>query len=121
MKTKKLHIPIYEFYLVVFEIESKDDAEQLKKKIKAIGIPIESIKEDLIHIKEDHKNGGCTLYYKEHNLFCIILQPLSNDDNRRNTISHELSHVVFDICQACNIKDEEAMAYLTGWLNMKIF
>jgi len=87
MKTKKFHIPIYEFDLVVFEMESKEDGEQLKRNMKSIGIPVESIKDELTHIKENYKNGGCTLYDKEHNLLCIILQPFTNDRNWRNTIS----------------------------------
>ena len=55
----------------------------------------------------------------------IILLWLCEFDKRNSfsygTLSHEIAHVVQFVCNDAGVRDNEASAYLCGWLTQKIF
>ena len=111
IKKKVFDIPIYGRKIVFIAC---DDPYQLTKKIS-------SWDDEVIHahcFKE--------VYFKKWNAYYIIINPFKKYDRlTKGTIAHECYHCINFICFDKGIElqlnNDEAQAYLMGWLTDKIW
>jgi hypothetical protein len=72
----------------------------------------------LLRDKAIKNNAVCST--DNHNTL-VVFMPFSDDNGKINTITHELRHVVDDMCLVLGINDTEAAAYLTGYIGERIW
>ena len=121
MKVKKIKVPMYDFNVTYIEIESKEDANTIPKYFKPIKVEEEDACSILETIKEEGKNGGSTFRNFELKEFLIIIYEADNEANLKNVKAHELRHLTDRILEWANIKDNEAAAFLQGYLFEKLY
>lgn len=121
MKHTKLKVEMYGFKVDVMEAESKDDAEYLARFFRRFGLEDPFVDEIITAISDGDMDGGYTFAcYGVKRVFIILLE-MSNATRRREVLMHEKRHAEDDILQHCSVKDDEAAAYLAGYLGKYIF
>ena len=115
MKVSKLFIPIYEWKVTMVEVESPEDAIPITRMLKKINTDQEVIDEVNDKVKRE-VNAGVTFTCWNIKQFLVIIYKNKNLVEKYNTIYHELRHVVDDILDFTKIKDNEAAAYLQGYV-----
>lgn len=117
MIIKKVKIPIYNVNVTYIELD-KDDSDDCvlsyMLKIRADNDEVESIRDN---IKGKSKNGGVTYLRRATKEILTIIFPSSSERERRNTISHELYHIVDSVGEWCDLCCAESKAYLQGYLS----
>lgn len=117
MIIKKVKIPIYEINVTFIELDKDDSNDCVLSylgKVKADDDEVEIIRDN---IKSKAKNGGVTYFNRNLHEMLLIIFPSSSDKQRRNTINHELYHVVDNVGNCCNLECAESRAYLQGYLS----
>jgi hypothetical protein len=116
IKTKQIEVPIYGSYVTFIYSNSYDAIVEYAKTDKRT-------EEDIDYLKTNDYEGlhmplssGC--YY-------LIIKKNKDKYEEIDTITHEVSHLVTDILHdsgvKVNRKNDEAYAYLTGYLNKEFF
>lgn len=121
MIKKSFNIPIYDFDVVMVEVEGVGDVEPLRRLLRKHGRADDIEKDVLGAIEEGSYDGGWTLSALGHRLFYVILLPMSSDERRLSVLAHEKRHVEDDLLDFCGIEDKESAAYLAGYLQGKMF
>ena len=110
IKKKVFDIPIYGRKIVFIAC---DDPDELEKIIPSWGY--------------DYVHGHCfkSEYHQEY-AYYIVINPFQKDDRlTKGTIAHECYHCINFICFDKGIElqlnNDEAQAYLMGWLTDKIW
>jgi len=120
MKFLKFNIAIYDWDIYYIEAERKKDAKAVVAKLRSIPASEALIKEVLDDIKSDSTDGGHHLYNGEARKSVILLYRSTSKKNRINIIFHEKRHVEDRICEHLHIEDEEASAFLAGYIAEKL-
>ena len=116
MRRLDINIPIYDWKVIVATIYDKND----DKEILALSNLYDfDIKDTIDNIKDEETNWGLTTTNKKVTL--MVVGKWENDRQMHNTINHELFHVVSHISEICGLEDEEAMAYLAGYIGEEIY
>lgn len=121
-KFKVIDIDIYKVHLTVFVGSRKEFLEFIES------CEDEDIKKFTQQIKKDIENkfqGAASTYWDNQNRVPIVYLPkISTSPEDLDTIVHELSHVVFailgDVGITVDMYNNEAFAYLQGWLMKEI-
>jgi hypothetical protein len=121
MKVKKVRIPIFNHSLNVFEITNKRDADKLIKELKSLRILNENDEKEIRDNIENGADGACTYYRKADCTLVVVIYMQSNQDRRREVLSHEKRHVEDHILEHLGIDDMESAAYLAGYLAREVF
>lgn len=121
MKVKKIKVPIYDFNVTYIEIENKEDADTIPKYFKPIKVEEEDACSIIETIKEEGKNGGSTFRNFGLKGFLIIIYEADNEASLKNVKAHELRHLTDRILEWADIKDNEAAAFLQGYLFEKLY
>ncbi|MCM1216527.1 MAG: hypothetical protein NC209_03945 [Alistipes sp.] len=121
MKLKRVKVPIYDYSVIVAEVEKKGDAVAMSKVLSELKVPNEHKADVLDMIERESFNGGDTFRNMKMKKLLVIIYPCKNESARRNVLAHEMRHVVDRIMEWSNITDMEASAYLQGWLGEKIY
>lgn len=118
MRTKKIHIPIYEFDVVLYQLEDVEDADAITKALRRFNIT-EMIQEVTDNLSDEVLEGGFTCFNGPAKLSVVVLYPTEYGDTYEATLDHEKRHVVDRILEWVGVNDYEAAAYLSGWLTTK--
>lgn len=95
-----------------------DDIDYIIETLIDINCPYKYIKEALDNLETCNLNIGLTYSNFKLKSSVIIINKTSSFAQLINTVSHEYFHLICHISKALNIKDEEELAYLNGYLNM---
>ena len=118
MRTKKIHIPIYEYDVFMYQIEDIEDADAITRVLKKFHIH-ELIEEVTTNVTDEVNGGAVTCFNAGAKIAVCIFYPDSDATYYEATLDHEKRHVVDDIMEHCRVDDKEAAAYLSGWLTTK--
>ncbi len=121
MKVRRFKIPIYDYSVVLAELESKDDSEELKKVLNWINAGKEDTEEMVAGLRNGLHDGGYTYCDLRKKKFLILLFPFTSPPERMNTLGHEKRHMEDRIMEHCRVDDIEAAGYLAGFLTKKLF
>lgn len=116
MKSKRIDIPIYDFRLDLLEIESSNDVALLTKFFKGVRLDDEISLEILEAVKNGDVDGGWTLANLGIKRILVVLLKMRSEEQRRGVLAHEKRHVEDDILKHCHVNDDEAAAFLAGYL-----
>ena len=121
MMTLSFEVPLYRCNVKLLQIESDKDIVQLEKICKKNHLPTkgelyESIRENVLSYSVD---GGETLSCFERHQFLVVLYPFTNKEERNVVYAHEKRHIEDKILKWAGVQDNEAAAYLAGWLGGK--
>jgi hypothetical protein len=118
MRTKKIHIPIYEFDVILYQLEDANDVGPIAKALKRLNIT-EMIQEVTDNLTDEVIEGGFTCFNGPAKLAVVVLYPTEYGEMYESTLDHEKRHVVDHVLDWVGVHDYEAAAYLSGWLTTK--
>ena len=121
MKKSVINIPIYGFKLTYIQIEGKEEAKDIKSVLTRLKISKKDIDRVYDNIVRAAVNGGETYILPRKREMLVLIYEHDSEKARRNTVNHELRHVVDRIMEWGSINDTEAAAFLQGWLSVKIY
>ena len=112
---------IFDWKVVILYECTCNDIDYIIETLIGIKCPKKYIKEALNNLETCKLNIGLT--YSNLNLksSVIIVNKTSSFSELINTISHEYYHLICHVSKALDIEDEEELAYLNGYLNMKSY
>ena len=110
-------VPLYDINVTLIQVESPDDADDVKACCEEIELPSEDITATLELIRQDKCNGGDTWRNFDKGLMLVIFYRMTDGRIKRNRYGHEKRHVEDRILQWCGVDDIEAAAYLAGFLS----
>ena len=117
----KFSIPIYGWKVLFIRSESKDDADECKRISDKFGLEKDLLKDELSSISNGSIDGGLCAENVENKKTLILINPPINTIGLIKTIGHEGRHLVDGILRHLCIKDDEAAAYLTGYVNQQLY
>lgn len=118
MRTKKIHIPIYEFDVIIYQLEDVEDADAITKALRKLNIT-EMIQEVTDNLMDEVLEGGFTCFNGPAKLSVVVFYPTEDASVYEATVDHEKRHVVDNTLEWVGVNDHEAAAYLSGWLTTK--
>lgn len=118
MRTKKIHVPIYEFDVTLYQLEDIEDLDNITKALRKIDLE-EIIPEITENMTNEVLEGGITCFNGGARLAVTVLYPTQNPVFYEATLDHEKRHIVDDVLEWTGVNDHEAAAYLSGWLTTK--
>ena len=116
MKHSKINVDMYGYKVDVLEVEGDDDYEYLARFFRRFKLKDPFVDEVIEAVKDGDSDGGYTFACFGIKRVFVVLLKMSSDTRRREVIMHEKRHVEDDILQHCSVKDDEAAAYLAGFL-----
>jgi hypothetical protein len=118
MKIKRFKVDVYNWEVTLIELTSAKEWKKLKKELIKFGVT----KEDIIEAKENIRkvNGGEHFYQLSRRESMIILYPMKSKKVRTEMLCHEKRHLENRIFEFCRLDDNEASAYLAGYLAKKL-
>jgi hypothetical protein len=121
MKVKTFNIPIYNYRVILAEIESKEDINDIPKILRRVKAKKKHINEEINNIKNGRYNGAMTYTNFSLRTFLILLYKTTSIRRRFEILGHEKRHIEDRIAEHCRLKDIEAMGYVAGFLTEKLF
>lgn len=118
MIRRTIRIPIYQFSVLMLEVEDSSDAIDVEKTLKRERVTDEIIEEICTSVKQDAIDGGWTISNFGMKRFIVVLLKTSSPGRRLEVLTHEKRHVEDDLLEYCGINDKEAAAYLSGFLSV---
>lgn len=118
MRTKKIHIPIYEFDVIIYQLEDVEDADAIAKALRKLNIN-EMVQEVTDNLTDEVLEGGFTCFNGPSKLSVVVLYPTEDAEVYEATLDHEKRHCVDNMLEWVGVNDHEAAAYLSGWLTTK--
>ena len=118
MRTKKIHIPIYEYDVFMYQVEDVEDVDAITRALKKFRL-FEILEEVTDNITDEVDGGAVTCFNAGAKLAVCVFYPCADPVFYEATLDHEKRHVVDDIMEHCSVNDKEAAAYLSGWLTTK--
>lgn len=120
MKQKRIYIDIYSYTLYYIDMESYDNLDKVIKIYKRLKLGQENI-DDLKTKAKNEAIGGATTFHKANSCqLVIVLYPQPSEERKIECIYHEKRHCEDFILDTLNIHDDEAAAYLAGYLARKL-
>ena len=117
MIKKEFEIPIYKVSVLIVQIESANDMEDVEQLCAENEIEVTpSLKENIIY---NRKDGGDTYRDLVHRRIVVFFYPFSNLTEKANIICHEKRHIEDRILDYFGVEDIESAALLAGYLGEK--
>lgn len=120
MKRKEIKIPIFDWDLVVLEVESDKDYSHLQD-FKEVNVSAEDYNEIKDGIRNGIFNGGLSFSNSDLNKSVIILYKMESELEKLKTLGHEKRHIEDYILQELDIHDAETAGLLAGYLAGELF
>ena len=121
MKTAKIKIPIYDWELMFCHMDAGDDPEIFIKASRRIGIEPGDCVQFSDLMSRGAMGGGMCYVHSEERKLVVLIYPTLTPENFYSTVGHEIYHCVYAIADHAQIKDEEASAYLIGYIWEKLY
>jgi hypothetical protein len=119
MLKRTMNVPIYDWKIILWEIESDKDVAETVKLCKKLKFSQSDINEyEQLVLKNLTKWGFCQLSYSKRTTW--IVASTKDSRERCNIMSHEIRHAVDFLFEFLQIDDTEASAYLTGYISEKL-
>jgi hypothetical protein len=118
MRSKKFNVPIYNYDIFMYQIETVEDVDAITRVIKKFHID-EIIDEVTTNIIDEVDGGALTCFNAGTSTAVVIFYPCSDPETWESVLDHEKRHIVDDILERCGVNDKEAAAYLSGWMTTK--
>lgn len=118
MRIKKINVPIYEFEIMLYQLEDIEDADAITKALKKVGLT-DMVPEVTENLTNEVVEGGFTCFNGPAKLLIVVLYPTDGGDIYVATLDHEKRHCVDNMLEWVGVNDHEAAAYLSGWLTTK--
>lgn len=115
----KFAVPIYNVDVLLIQVKSKEDLEDVKKTIKWINPTEEIVTEIATNTENEDVNGGILVRNEGWKRFLCLFYPFTSSKNKTETYAHEKRHLEDRIMDLCEVHDEESAAYLAGYLGVK--
>ena len=112
---------IFDWKVVILYECTCNDIDYIIETLIGIKCPKKYIKEALNNLETCKLNIGLTYSNLSLKSSVIIVNKTSSFSELINTISHEYYHLICHVSKALDIEDEEELAYLNGYLNMKSY
>lgn len=112
---------IFDWKVVILYECTCNDIDYIIETLIGIKCPKKYIEEALNNLETCKLNIGLTYSNLSLKSSVIIVNKTSSFSELINTISHEYYHLICHISKALDIEDEEELAYLNGYLNMKSY
>ena len=119
MISKKIWIPIYSYRIWYIEVEDFNDTTKLVQFAKRMHLGENNINEIKDRMQNKETGGATTFHRKSDCTIVVIIYPQPSVYRKDECIAHEKRHCEDFILKHLNIKDEEAAAYLAGWLDVQ--
>lgn len=119
MISKKIWIPIYSYRIWYIEVEDFNDITKLVQFAKRMHLGEDNINEIKDKMQNKEIGGATTFHRKSDCTIVVIIYPQPSEYRKAECIAHEKRHCEDFILKHLNIKDEEAAAYLAGWLDVQ--
>lgn len=127
MIKERVEVPIYGYTMWLVKL-SLDDYKKEKRpttrsmgfKSKQIDLDKETCDEIDENITDGDINGAITCHRGSHRKILVFFYPIDDEERMIEIYDHEKRHVEDDILKFLNVDDDEAAAYLAGFLG-KIF
>jgi hypothetical protein len=122
MKTKRFRVELYDWKIMLIELNKKDKFKETYSKMKRFGLYLSNKDEEDIKnkINNNYIGGGCSIIGEEDRMAILLLYPQQKNKDRINTICHEKRHIEDSIISEHGLKCDESMAYLAGYLAEKL-
>ena len=114
-----INIPIYDYTLHVVNL-TNTKIDKAKNYLETEELPQDIIDEIVENINLESYNGALTVHSMYTHDVYIFIYPHKEELRYKSTINHELFHVVCKIWNTLGL-DEEAGAYLLGYLTKKFY
>lgn len=122
MRVNKFDVPIYNWRVLFIIFDDNDtDTELCRPKVKAIGLPMDMLDEEISGMNNECDGGGVILYNAEAKVCCILIYKAKLLGNMVATIGHEGRHLTDVILQTAGVKDDEAAGYLAGFIFKQLY
>lgn len=121
MRNIEFTVPLYGFKVTFLEIESESDKDDIVNILSKFDGLQEYIKDTISYIENGYVDGGDTFSSQALKEIVVIVYPCKCEESRRRVINHEKRHVEDKILRYCNINDDEAAAYLAGYLSAFLY
>lgn len=119
MRTKKIHIPIYEYDVLLVQVDDVEGADSIQRALRRYNLGPDIMAEIIENITNEVDGGGITCFNTGYKMAITVLYPCTDADFYEATVDHEKRHIVDDVLEHCGVNDKEAAAYLSGWLTTK--
>jgi hypothetical protein len=118
MEIKRFKVDVYNWKVTLIETTSPKDWKRVKREL----IKFRVTSEDLAQAKSDiyKHNGGEHFYNIGRRESLILMYPMRSKKARTEMICHEKRHLENRIFEFCQMDDNEASAYLAGYLAKKL-
>ncbi len=116
MKRYNFYIPIYDFRAVLLYAENRKDWPAVVKVMKQYKCDKASIQEVTDNIREGCFDGAITLSHRYRHVFVCVFYPIETREKFIVCRDHEKRHVEDWVAEYCDVHDNEALAYLAGFL-----
>lgn len=117
MKKIKFAVPLYDIDVTLLQVESKEDEEDVLSVCKEYDFDDELEKELRHAISNDCSDGAYTYWNGGMHVGIIVFCRMESTRRKRVCYAHEKRHLEDKILKFCGIDDEEAAAYLAGFLS----
>ena len=117
MRKMKFAVPLYDIDVTLVQVESPNDADNVKVCCEEIGLSSEDMDATLDFVKQDKCDGGDVWRNFDKGQMLVIFYRMTDGRVKRNRYGHEKRHVEDRILQWCGVDDIEAAAYLAGFLS----
>lgn len=119
MKRVCFKVPLYDFDVILLQVESDKDKSAAKKEMKRLGCTEKEIDEELESVTKGEYNGATTWRNFAYKLILVIFHKFSSQRCIDNVFGHEKRHVEDRILEWANVNDIEGSAFLAGFLSEK--
>lgn len=128
MIKKKITIPLYSYDMWLVKLSQSDYKKKVRLttakiglKSKTIGLDEETCKEIDENIESGDYDGAITCHNGSHRKLVVFFYPITDEEKAVEIYCHEKRHVEDYILNFLDIDDDEAAAYLAGYLGKEFW
>ena len=112
-------IPLYYVDVMLVQVESADDAEEVGTLLRNIKADREYAEDTVNAIKRGCTNGGDTYRNLDLKKVVVIFYKITSERERNNVYSHEKRHIEDRVMEWYGVNDIESAGLLAGFLGEK--
>ena len=116
MKQIKFDVPIFDIEVILIQIESIEDKDNILNLMKDYEATEEILKELDDNISNNRTDGANTYWSSGLHRAITVFYEMEDQERKDVCYAHEKRHIEDRILEFCGINDRETAGYLAGWL-----
>lgn len=116
----KIKLDVFSNWTINFAVAKCHGDKDVIKYIKKYNTDTDTESEFIDNLTKEGNGGALNATNIGANKCLIIFYYQKNTLQLIKTVTHEVSHVVDNVCESLYIDDTETKAYLTGYINEQI-